>query len=353
MTHSTASHTPIIYLRDHWEKLHRWIDEMAPTAIFVLTDAHTREHCLPLFKEKFNPYFKTITIPAGEQHKTLNTAGEIWQFLIDCHADRHALLINLGGGVITDIGAFCADTYQRGISYIQMPTSILAMTDAAIGGKTGVNFSHFKNYIGTFSRAAGVAIDTQFLHTLPDSEKINGMGEIIKHGLIIGGALWDSLLLKPRIDEINWEELLRLSIEVKLDIVTRDFKESGIRKVLNLGHTFGHAFETFTLRHSETPMSHGEAVAHGLLCMVILSEYRLGLPKSMGSEIKEVVQKYFRIRTFDSIHLRDLYRIMGKDKKNAQGDVLCILLRQIGLPEWDISISFEDFEKIMTPLIKV
>ena len=264
------------FIADDWSSINLLISELSPSKLFVLTDNNTFKKCLPILREKLEYSFSTIMIPQGESNKNLWTAEYIWQNLADQEADRQSVLINLGGGVVTDIGAFCADTFMRGIRCIQIPTSILAMTDAALGGKTGVDLGHLKNYIGSFSHPEAIFIYPYFIQTLPKEEQINGLGEIIKHAIIKGGQLWTLFQSKPSLDQIDWANLLKMSTQVKIDIVNKDPKEKGLRKLLNFGHTFGHAYESYSLQHDEQPMKQPVSLAIGKQGSIFITDSAAG-----------------------------------------------------------------------------
>jgi len=239
----------------------------------VLVDENTGKYCLPVFKEKI-PGIEisgVIQIESGEEKKTLDQTKLIWEELTNLNVDRDALLINLGGGVLTDIGGFVASTFKRGIPFINYPTTLLGMVDAAIGGKTGLDFAGFKNQVGLFIDPQSVVIDPVFLKTLEHKHWQSGYAEVLKYGLIIDRELWN-MLLNKRIEQIDdWNEIICKAARDKIDIVKSDFLEKGIRKNLNFGHSIGHAFESYFLK-SDQPVTHGQAIAAGMICEAYISQ---------------------------------------------------------------------------------
>ncbi len=232
------------------------------SAVAVITDKNTRKDCYPRVKELL-PRHLLITVQEGEGNKNLDTCTIIWNKLTEAEFDRHALVINLGGGVIGDMGGFCASTYKRGIDFIQVPTTLLAQVDASVGGKLGIDFQGFKNHIGVFTQPRAVLIDSAFLATLPERELRSGFAEVIKHCLIRDRQMWNKIR-KTELDDMPMKELISHSVETKKAVVNEDPTEKGLRKILNFGHTIGHAVETFHLEKNR--LLHGEAIAIGIIC---------------------------------------------------------------------------------------
>ncbi len=235
--------------------------------VFVLVDDNTEKFCLPILK----PYlenFTLIKIPSGEVNKNLQTANIIWNNLQQHSANRNAVLLNLGGGTLSDIGGFCAATFKRGIDFINIPTTLLSMVDAAIGGKQGLDLNNYKNLIGVFQHPKQIFIFPEFINTLPNNEKRNGLAEIIKHALIFDDKLFDKIISTSKIDSEQLDKWIEKSAKIKIKIINKDPFEKGLRKVLNFGHTIGHAVETFSLINDSEPLKHGEAVAIGIICEV-------------------------------------------------------------------------------------
>lgn len=300
--------------------------------IFLLTDKNTHQLCLPLIKTfscMKDAY--EIIIEAGDAHKELDSLAHVWMELSNHGASRHSLLINLGGGMVTDLGGFAAATFKRGIPYINIPTTLLSMVDAAVGGKTGINFNGLKNEIGAFAPASSVILDTNFLKTLDDPNFFSGYAEMLKHGLISDKQTLNELLAFNT-DEIDYDQLKEMvwkSVSVKEHIVEIDPKEQGIRKALNLGHTFGHAFEAWAL-HQEKPVLHGYAVAWGLVCELYLSFMKLGFSKEVLRMVIQFVKENYGAFYFTCKEYPLLYEYMKHDKKNTSGIINFTLLKDVG-----------------------
>jgi 3-dehydroquinate synthase len=298
--------------------------------VFILTDENTGVHCLPIVKEQMDVLdnFDIIEVNAGEESKTIDFCIGIWKMLIDFGADRKALMINLGGGVITDMGGFVASTYKRGIDFVQVPTTLLSQVDASVGGKTGVDVDGIKNIIGTFTQPKAVFMHGDFLKTLPARQILSGLAEMLKHGLIVDAPYWDQLktsdLSLPSI------ELVHRSVEIKNEVVIEDPHEKGIRKALNFGHTVGHAVETYSLMNDKDPLSHGEAIAIGMICEAWLSNKKIGLPDIQLTEIAEVLNGLYPKYKIKESTFPTLLEHMLKDKKNQNGKINCTLLKYIG-----------------------
>lgn len=299
--------------------------------IFILADETTQQLCLPLV-EGFACLkgAQRITIGATDTHKTLDSLSHVWEALGEGGATRHSLLINIGGGMVTDLGGFAASTFKRGINYINIPTTLLSMVDASVGGKTGINFRGLKNEIGVFNNAETVILDTQFLKTLDQDNILSGYAEMLKHGLISDEKMWAELLnydLRMK----NLESLQRMvaeSVAVKQRIVTEDPTEQGIRKALNLGHTAGHAFESFAL--SKQPILHGYAVAYGLICELYLSCIKTGFPTDKMHQTVSFIHEHYGKMDITCDDYPQLLEFMTHDKKNVAGVINFTLLGGIG-----------------------
>jgi len=319
------------------------IDRVQPDRLFVLTDVNTRDLCLPLLKDCFNDSisqcfnfsisqsFNLITIGASDEAKTLDSLAAVWTALGEGGATRHSMLINLGGGMITDLGGFAASTFKRGIAYINIPTTLLAMVDASVGGKTGINFRGLKNEIGVFNAASTVILDTQFLRTLDAQNLRSGYAEMLKHALISD----DAMLCRHLAFDIEHPDLAALqqmvadSVAVKERIVTEDPHEHGIRKALNLGHTAGHAFESLAMEEHRTVL-HGYAVAWGLVCELYLSATRCGFPSTRLHQVAQFVRETYGQFTITCKQYDRLYELMTHDKKNTAGVINFTLLGGVG-----------------------
>ena len=300
--------------------------------LFILTDEHTHRLCLPALVNL--PEIKeavSITIGAEDVHKTLETLASVWTALSNQGATRHSLLINLGGGMVTDLGGFAAATFKRGMAYINLPTTLLAMVDASVGGKTGINFNGLKNEIGAFAPASSVLIETDFLRTLDAANFFSGYAEMLKHGLISRTDHWAELLNfdTAHIDYRVLKQLVGQSVQVKEEIVAQDPYEKGIRKALNLGHTVGHAFESLALAENR-PVLHGYAVAWGMVCELYLSHLRVGFPKDKMRQTIQFIKENYGIFHFDCKKYEQLYAYMTHDKKNTSGIINFTLLKEIG-----------------------
>ncbi len=308
------------------------IREIAPDRIFILTDCNTSRICLPLLNncEILNQAYR-IEISADDTHKTLEALAHVWQELSNNHASRKSLLINLGGGMVTDLGGFAASTFKRGISYFNIPTTVLGAVDAAVGGKTGINFNGLKNEIGVFNPAHSVIIHADFFKTLDKQQLLSGFAEMLKHAIISDNTSWKELLTFD-FDNPDYDYLARLvgeSVLIKERIVLEDPFENGIRKALNLGHTIGHAFESFSFEENR-PVQHGYAVAWGLVCELYLSQQKNGFPTEKLRETVRFIQKNYESFFFSCAHYNRLHELMTHDKKNESGIINFTLMSDIG-----------------------
>jgi len=310
------------------------ISECEHDKIFVLTDETTHEKCWPVLAKQFglrNAY--VITIQSTDSHKDLTSLSHVWKELGDHGATRHSLLINLGGGMVTDLGGFAASTFKRGIDFINIPTTLLAMVDASVGGKTGINFNGLKNEIGVFNNARFVILDTEFLRTLDDKNIRSGYAEMLKHGLISDEKHWAELLnfdlSRPDLKQL--QTMLAYSVNVKKRIVKKDPHEKDIRKALNLGHTFGHAFEAFSLdTPGKEPLLHGYAVAFGLICELYLSSVLTNFPTDKMRQTVQFIRENYGSFDFSCDDYDQLIELMHHDKKNTGTTINFTLLAGIG-----------------------
>ena len=316
--------------------------------VFILTDENVASFWLPEVKYWLHCESAVdIVIKAGEQHKNLQTVQRIWKTLMKHHADRNALLVNLGGGVITDLGGFAASTYKRGIKFINIPTTLLAMVDAAIGGKTGIDFGGAKNQIGTFAEAEEVLVDPVFLSTLPQREIFSGMAELLKYGFIA-----DANLLKSNLE--NYQQFINRAGEIKREIVAKDPTEKGMRKILNFGHTLGHAIESHCLT-TDYPLLHGEAVALGMVGALWLSVKQCGLDEKV---LKDFEKKLPMLLSETEITLTDadvepVMVYLAHDKKNHGDKPQFVLLEAIGNPVWNVEVERDLVKASLLYIIKV
>lgn len=310
------------------------ISECEHDKIFVLTDETTQAKCWPVLSSQFRlRSAHVITIPPTDSHKDLTSLSHVWKELGDHGATRHSLLINLGGGMVTDLGGFAASTFKRGIDFINIPTTLLAMVDASVGGKTGINFNGLKNEVGVFNNARFVILDTEFLRTLDNRNIRSGYAEMLKHGLISDEKHWAELI-NFDLDKPDLKHLLAMlgySVEVKKNIVKKDPHEKGIRKALNLGHTFGHAFEAFSLdTPGHEPLLHGYAVALGLVCELYLSVSLTGFPADKMRQTVQFIRDNYGSFNFTCDDYDKLIELMHHDKKNNGADINFTLLGGIG-----------------------
>ena len=310
----------------------RLVADAAPDRVFLLTDETTERLCRPLVADcDALRTAGSIVIGATDTHKTLTTLADVWRQLGQGGASRHSLLVCLGGGMVTDLGGFAASTFKRGIRYVNVPTTLLAMVDAAVGGKTGINFNGLKNEVGVFNKSVAVVIDTAFLRTLDAANLRSGYAEMVKHGLISDEAHWAELL-RFDLDAPDFavlQGLVARSIRVKEDIVAQDPLERGLRKALNLGHTVGHAFESLALSAGR-PVLHGYAVAWGLVCELYLSHLKTGFPKERMRQVVQFVRQNYGAFSFTCKQYDRLYELMLHDKKNTAGIINFTLLKDVG-----------------------
>ncbi len=321
------------------------LSECEHDRIFVLTDENTLTYCWPVISSYFClKHAQVITIGASDANKTLETVSQVWEALINGGATRHSCLINLGGGMVTDLGGFAASTFKRGINFINIPTTLLAMVDASVGGKTGFNFAGLKNEIGVFNDSKFVILDTQFLKTLDQENLLSGYAEMLKHALISKETMWaqhvtldvEALNTPASLEKI--QSMLAESVEVKERIVKEDPYEQGIRKALNFGHTFGHAFESFSFqsniagdaRREISPLLHGYAVAYGIICELYLSAVKCGFPTEKMRQTVAFIRDNYGRMTINCDDYPALIQLMQHDKKNASGLINFTLLEDIG-----------------------
>ncbi len=318
------------------------------TVIFILVDENTREHCLPLLPEEFikDTRVQLLQIPSGEDYKTLLSCIRLWETLTSRNADRRSVMIHLGGGVICDLGGFVASVYKRGIDFYHVPTTLLAMVDASLGGKTGVDFMDFKNELGLFSSPRGVVVQPVFLKTLGKEQLRSGLAEIVKIALVSDATLWE--LITQQAPEISWYDpgIIRRAITLKQQIVEKDYLDQGVRRILNFGHTVGHALETLYLNQG-SPLLHGDAVAAGMICSTILSEHILQL----NTDISRIIQSFI-IKTFPPVlyKIEDIPLLIGyirHDKKNKGKSNNFSLIKDIGMSVPNTEVKADQLEEVL------
>jgi 3-dehydroquinate synthase len=339
----TVDRTPVFMGQDALLAVDKFLQSMhlGKEGIYILADKNTRQHCLPLLQKHSGLLAgaRVLDIDGGEDSKSLLTAERLWNDLLVSGAGRESLLVNLGGGVVSDLGGFVAAGYKRGISYINIPTTLLAQCDAAIGGKTSVNMGKLKNQVGFFHAARAVFIHPGFLNTLPEDQLRSGFAEIIKSALTGDAGLWHRLLKHPvnellvlPVDHPLRQDLLTGAIRFKIGVAMKDYREKNLRKVLNFGHTIGHALETWSLMNSGRPLLHGEAVAAGMICAAWLSQQKSGLSIACAEEIKSYISAGFTRYPIDQSCKSALIDLMKYDKKSCNGLHRFTLLAGPGFP---------------------
>ncbi|KQT18193.1 3-dehydroquinate synthase [Chryseobacterium sp. Leaf404] len=343
----------ITFLDKNFSQLNQFMKEKTASKIFILVDENTHEYCLPPFLGNLETdiSFEILEIEAGEEMKNIQTANHLWEILTEIQADRNALIINLGGGVITDMGGFVASTFKRGIPFINVPTTLLSMCDASIGGKTGIDLMHYKNMVGTFSFPEQIYVYPEFLETLPAKELKSGFAEMLKHGLIADKKHWEDLIRLNEIDAVGIEPFIARSMEIKQEVVEADFLEKNIRKTLNFGHTIGHAIESLCLAKGK-PVLHGEAVALGMICESHLS-YLEGLLDENDSElIIGHIARYFSYTDITEFNEDEIFAMLLNDKKNTDAKINFSLLSEVGLANFDYQCTAENIKKCLEFYIK-
>ncbi|WKS94472.1 3-dehydroquinate synthase [Riemerella columbina] len=326
--------------------INQYIAQSQPSQLLILVDENTHQHCLPYFLGNLETDipFEIIEIEPGEALKTIDTAVQLWEILSEFKADRKALFINLGGGVITDMGGFVASTYKRGIPFIHMPTTLLSMVDASIGGKTGIDHQFLKNIVGSFALPEQIFVAFDFLKTLPYIELRSGFAEMLKHGLIAEAAHWEDLI---NIDELSAETIvpyIESSMRIKQNIVNHDFKENNIRKILNFGHTIGHAIESLFISSGQ-PIPHGEAVVLGMIMETHLSALEHLISEETSEHIISEIQKFYPYISIDAFDDDSILQLMKNDKKNNHRNINFSLLNGIGTAIFDHKASEENVKK--------
>ncbi|MBO5362408.1 MAG: 3-dehydroquinate synthase [Paludibacteraceae bacterium] len=340
------------------------LSDLPKGQLFVLTDSHTKVHCLPLFAESIGNFsYHLLTLEAGEMTKNLTSVLLVWDFLLKHRATREAVLVNLGGGMITDLGGFAAATYMRGIRFVNIPTTLLAMVDASSGGKTGVDYQGIKNVIGTFTPPVATLIHPDFLCTLPAAEILSGFAEMLKHALIASPKEWIKLLQLAQ-EELPQEQFvevlsstgaLQASIQIKDNVVSQDPREAGMRKILNFGHTVGHAIESTMLHHAAPHHTHhGYCVLWGMVAEVYLSVVHTGCPREVLQQLTQIMLQWYGRPQCDCKHREQLIQRMYQDKKNnANQTPNFTLLRDVGEPIINQHLTEEDINEALEYLFSL
>lgn len=339
-----ANNYPIHFNEKAYEALNLHLKENKYSNLFIIVDSNTNEFCLP----QFLPYLETdltieiIEFEAGEENKNIETCVQIWNVLTELGADRKSLVINLGGGVVTDLGGFVASTFKRGVDFIHIPTTLLSMVDASVGGKNGVDLGNLKNQIGVINVPTMVLIDTHYLETVPQNEMRSGLAEMLKHGLIYDKEYWEQFLDLKAVDFADFDELIYRSVVIKNEIVTQDPTEKNIRKSLNFGHTLGHAIESYFLENqNKTTLLHGEAIAAGMILESYISLHKKLINEEEFLQIKTTIKSIFDDIVFSDNDLAPILELLIHDKKNEYGTIQFALIQGIGKIKIDQSVENE------------
>lgn len=337
--HSIPSTGYNVVFDDTLAALDDFIQTSHYSSVLILTDRNTRAHCLPVLQAAVPRLsgYDVIEVDPGEEHKNIDFCVRIWKAMLDFGTDRQSLLINLGGGVVTDMGGFAASTFKRGIDFVQVPTTLLSQVDASVGGKTGIDMGYVKNIIGTFAQPKAVFIAKKFLETLDNRQLVSGFAEVIKHGLIADKAFYEAVKGKNAAS-INLEDI-KHSVAIKNNVVTTDPHEKGLRKILNFGHTVGHAVEGYSLTHDHKPLLHGEAIAVGMICEAYLARRINGLSEDSLTDIIRTFRAHFPDYRYGKEIYGQLLALMKNDKKNAGSRIGFALLNDIGACDVDVFVE--------------
>lgn len=329
-----------------FEALNEHLKDARYSKVFILVDENTHQHCLPVFMANINGDrdFEIIEIAAGEMHKNITTCTRVWETMSELNADRKGLLINLGGGVVTDLGGFVASAFKRGIAFINVPTSLLSMVDASIGGKTGVDLGKLKNQVGVINQPRMVLVITEFLKTLDSRQLNSGFAEMLKHGLIKDADYWNALKQRTSFDALD--KPIYDSVIIKNEVVLKDPTEEHLRKILNFGHTLGHAIESYFLEADDKPvLLHGEAIAIGMVLEAYLSNKIAGLDQQVLEDITNTFLERYKRVEFTPEDMMHILSLLKYDKKNTHGNVNFVLLKAIGDPKIDCQVPDEFYEE--------
>lgn len=338
----TTSNCTIHFNNNCYSSINKHLIENNFSKIFILVDENTHEFCLPYFLERLETHvvIEIIEIESGEINKNIETCLGIWNTLSELNADRKSLLINIGGGVITDMGGFVACTFKRGIAYINVPTTLLSMVDASVGGKTGVDLGHLKNQIGVISNPDLVLIDTHYLNSLAQNQMRSGLAEMLKHGLITGREYWSKFEDLSALSLDDLDTLIYESVLIKKHVVEIDPFEKNLRKTLNFGHTLGHAIESYFLSNpNKTTLLHGEAIAVGMILAAYISTELAGFPLKETQNIKKLFVDYYGKVTIEKAEYATIIKLLKYDKKNNHGNINFVLLEAIGKPKIDCLVD--------------
>lgn len=342
-----------VYFEENLESLLPFIENRGYSQVLVLVDRNTNDHCLPVLQNAIPDliHYDIIEVDPGEENKNIDFCIGVWKTMLDFGADRKALMINLGGGVVTDMGGFAASTYKRGIDFIQIPTTLLSQVDASVGGKTGIDLDNVKNIIGTFTQPQAVFISTQFLQTLDDRQMRSGFAEVIKHGLIQDKNLYEACKTVD-LEHVS-ADLVYRSVQIKNNVITQDPTEKGLRKILNFGHTIGHAIEGYSLYNDEVPLLHGEAIAIGMICEAYLSYKMTGLSQDELNDITNTLIDKYPAYSYTTGHYDAFIELMRNDKKNEDNKIGFALLKEIGDCTYNIYADIEEIKSALDYYLRV
>jgi 3-dehydroquinate synthase len=337
----------VFFSDEAFAKLQDILDNGQFSKVFFMVDENTHDKCLPYLLQSINelPEYEVLEVEPGEESKTAEVLVQLWVALSELRADRYSLVVNVGGGMITDLGGFLAGTYMRGVSFVNVPTSLLAMVDASSGGKTGINLGYLKNRVGLFLNPMATLIVPEFLETLPYRERRSGFAEMLKHGLIADASYWQELIDFDIEEDVPTEALIARSVQIKQQIVGQDFRESGWRKTLNFGHTVGHAIETASLE-TPNPLMHGEAIALGMMVELQLSEKYTALDPVAASDCIARLKAIYHDVSFE-YDIDYLIELIRTDKKNKNSEIRFSLLREIGEAVVDVNVKEEGIREVL------
>lgn len=337
---SIITPTYAVHFNDRaYNELNEHLEKSNYSKIFILVDENTHNNCLSHFMARiYGDYnFEIIEIEEGEVNKNIATCTQVWEVLSELDADRKSAMINLGGGVVTDLGGFVASCFKRGIHFINVPTTLLSMVDASVGGKTGVDLGPLKNQVGVINQPEMVLVDSEYLGTLGDRQLLSGFAEMLKHGLISDAAYWETLKEVDNFKDLN--ALIYTSVSIKNEVVTQDPTEQHIRKILNFGHTLGHAVESYFLENEHHELLlHGEAIAVGMVLEAYISHKLTGLSLSELEDIKTTFISRYKKVHFSKEDIDAILALLKFDKKNSHGNINFVLLKAIGEPAIDIKV---------------
>ncbi|MEB8345527.1 3-dehydroquinate synthase [Flavobacteriaceae bacterium KMM 6898] len=336
----TSDSYSVHFNKNAYQVLNMHLEDANYSKIFILVDENTHNLCLPQFMAEIEGdyQYEIIEIESGEIHKNLETCTQVWEAMSELDADRKSLMINLGGGVITDMGGFIASCFKRGIHFINVPTTLLSMVDASVGGKTGIDLGPLKNQIGVINQPQMVLVMTEFLNTLEERQLQSGFAEMLKHGLIKDKKYWEELTMLSNFDDMD--EFIYHSVLIKNGVVLQDPTEQNIRKILNFGHTLGHAIESYFLESTTNEtLLHGEAIAIGMIMEAFLSKELTGLSQRELEDIKVTFLNRYKKIAFTEEDIQAILGLMKFDKKNSHGNINFVLLKSIGNPVIDIKIA--------------